>query len=68
MGGSSTHQGYDRELFLLAESHGHSTIICVMAAVGGFGKIQPCNTSKELIKSFQYFNKVRNILKLINNS
>ena len=52
MGGSSTHQGYDRELFLLAESHGHSTIICVMAAVGGFGKIQPCNTSKELLKSF----------------
>ena len=37
MGGSYTHQGYDREFFLLAESHDHSTMNCIMAAIGGFG-------------------------------
>jgi len=41
MGGLSTHQGYYRDFFLLAESHNHFTISYTMAAVGGFGKIQP---------------------------
>ena len=41
MGGLSTHQGYDRDFFLLAESDDHSTMSDTVAVIGGFGNIQP---------------------------
>ena len=48
--GLPTHQGYDKDLFLLAESHDHSTVSYTMAVVEGFVIFQPSKISEGLIK------------------